>query len=92
MRKFVIEREVPGASNLTDEELQAIAQTSVDTLLEMNVPYHWVQSFVAGDKIYCVHIAEDEDVVREHARRAGFPANSVTEVRAVIDATTANGS
>jgi hypothetical protein len=92
MRKFVIEREVPGASDLTDEELRAIAQTSVDTLDEMNVPYHWVESFVAGDKIYCVHVAENAEVIREHARRAGFPANSVTEVRAVIDATTANAS
>jgi hypothetical protein len=92
MRKFVIEREVPGAGNLTDEELRAIAQTSVDTLGEMNVPYHWVESFVAGDKIYCVHVAENADVIREHARRAGFPANNVAEVRAVIDATTANAS
>ncbi len=90
MRKFVIEREIPGASNLTDEELRAIAQTSVGTLQDMKVPYHWVESFVAGDKIYCVHVAEDENVIREHSRRAGFPINSITEVRAVIDATTAN--
>lgn len=91
MPKYVIEREVPGAANLTAEELQGIAQTSNNVLKEMGEPYHWVQSFVAGDKIYCVHIAPDEETVREHARRGGFPANSVTEVKAVIDPTTADG-
>lgn len=90
MPKYVIERDVPGAANLSAEELQAIAQTSNDTLREMAaVSYHWVQSFVAGDKIYCVHIADDEETVREHARRAGFPINSVAEVKAIIDPTSA---
>jgi hypothetical protein len=91
MPKYIIEREVPGASNLSAAELQAIAQTSNDALKEMAEPYHWVQSFVAGDKIYCVHIAPDAETVRKHARLGGFPANSVTEVKATIDPTTAEG-
>lgn len=89
MKKFLIEREIPGASNLTAEELQGIAQTSNGALGEMDVPYHWVQSFVAGDKIYCVHVAEDEEAILEHARRGGFPANLVSEVKAIFDPTTA---
>lgn len=91
MPKYLIEREVPGAANLSAAELQAIAQTSNDVLKEMGEPYHWVQSFVAGDKIYCVHIAPNEETVLEHARRGGFPANSVALVQAVIDPTTADG-
>jgi len=89
MKKFLIEREVPGASNLSAEELQAIAQTSNGALKEMDVLYHWAQSFVAGDKIYCVHVAEDAEAILEHARRGGFPANVVSEVTAIIDPTTA---
>ncbi len=91
MRKFLIEREVPGATNLTAEELQGIAEKSNAALDEMGVSYHWVQSFVAGDKIYCVHIAEDEEAIREHARCGGFPANVVSEIVATIDPTTAGG-
>ena len=89
MKKFLIEREVPGAANLSAEELRAITQTSNGALAEMDVPYHWVQSFVAGDKIYCVHVAEDEEAILEHARRGGFPANLVSEVKAIFDPTTA---
>ena len=89
MRKFLIEREIPGASNLTAKELQAIAQTSNKALEEMGVSYNWAHSYVAGDKIYCIHVAEDEDTVREHARRGGFPANLITEVKAIIDSSTA---
>lgn len=87
MPKYVIEREVPGAANLSAEELQAISQTSNNVLKEMGKPYTWLQSFVAGDKIYCVHIAPDEETVREHARLGGFPVNSVSEVKAIIDPT-----
>lgn len=88
MPKYVIEREVPGAAKLSAKELQAIAQTSNNALKEMGKPYTWVQSFVAGDKIYCVHIAPDEETVREHARLGGFPVNSVAEVKAIIDPAT----
>lgn len=89
MRKFLIEREIPGAQNLTPEELQAIAQTSNKAVSEMGKPYHWVESFVAGDKIYCVHVAEDEETIREHARLGGFPADVVSEIISVIDSSTA---
>lgn len=88
MHKFVIERELPGAGNLSAEELQAITRTSNDTVKGLEVPYHWIESFVVDDKIYCVHVAEDAETIREHARRAGFPANSVKEVKAVLDPTT----
>ena len=88
MPKYVIEREVPGAANLSAEELQAISQNSNNVLKEMGKPYSWQQSFVAGDKIYCIHIAPDEETVREHARLGGFPVNSIAEVKAVIDPTT----
>jgi hypothetical protein len=80
MRRFIIEREVPGAGNLTPEDLAGIAATSNEAAASLGVPYTWVNSFVAGDKIYCVHEAEDAEVIREHARRGGFPADLVTEV------------
>ena len=89
MPKYIIEREVPGAENLSGADLQAIAQTSNEVLKEMGKPYHWVQSFVAGDKIYCIHIAPDAETVREHARLGGFPANNVAEIKAMFDPTTA---
>jgi len=89
MKKYLIEREIPGAANLTPTELKEIAQTSNRVLEEMGVSYNWEQSFVAGDKIYCIHVAEDEETVLEHARRGGFPANLVSEVTAVIDSATA---
>lgn len=85
MKKFVIERQLPGAGKLTPEELTQIAQTSCKVIVGMEEPYHWIQSFVTDDKLYCIHIAESEEVVREHARRGGFPINSVAEVKAVID-------
>jgi hypothetical protein len=80
MRRFIIEREVPGAGSLTHDELAEIASTSNEAVASLGVPYAWVTSFAAGDRIYCVHEAEDEETVREHARRGGFPANRVTEV------------
>ena len=85
MKKFVVERNLPGAGNLSPEELKTIAQTSCEVLSHLGKPYHWIQSFITDDKIYCIHIAESEAVVREHARRGGFPINTVAEVRAVID-------
>jgi len=80
MRRFIIERELPGASDLTSEDLAGIARTSVDVAGSLGVPYTWVNSYVAGDKVYCVHEAADAETIREHSRRAGFPCNTVTEV------------
>lgn len=80
MPTYLIEREVPGASKLTAEELQGIARTSNGVVDSLGVPYTWHQSFVAGDKIYCVHEADSPETVLEHARRGGFPANLVSEV------------
>jgi len=77
MKRYVIEREIPGAADLSGEELAAIAGKSNDVIESLGVPYRWITSYVAGDKIYCVHEADDEDAIREHARRGGFPANSV---------------
>ncbi len=86
MKKFVIERNLPGAGNLTVEELQAISQTSCNAVEQLGKPYHWVQSFVTDDKIYCIHVAENEEVLRQHASKGGFPINTISEVKAVIDA------
>ncbi|MCF0061761.1 DUF4242 domain-containing protein [Dyadobacter chenwenxiniae] len=88
MKKFVIERDIPGLGNLSGEELQAISQLSCATVSELGVPYHWIQSFVTNDKLYCVHIAESEEVIREHARLGNFPINSIAEVKTIIDPTT----
>jgi len=85
MKKFVVERNLPGAGNLSAEELQAISQTSCEVIDKLGKPYHWIQSFIAEDKIYCIHIAENEEVVREHARLGNFPVNRVTEVKTIID-------
>jgi hypothetical protein len=92
MPKYMIEREIPGAGQLTSADLQAIASKSCGVIRELNVggsDVQWVQSFVTGDKIFCVYNAPDERAVREHARRGGFPANIVTQVLRVIDPTTA---
>jgi hypothetical protein len=91
MPKFVIEREIPGAGNLSAGELQAISQKSCGVLQNMGPQIQWVQSYVTGDKIYCVYIAPNEETVREHAQQGGFPANRVSEVKSVIDPTTAEG-
>jgi hypothetical protein len=90
MKKFVVERNLPGAGNLSPEELQAISQTSCKVLNQLDKPYHWIQSFVTDDKIYCIHIAEDEETIREHAKLGNFPVNRVTEVKAIIDPLTSN--
>ncbi len=91
MPKFVIEREIPGAGNLSTQELQAISQKSCGVLQNMGPQIQWVQSYVTGDKVYCVYIAPSEEMVREHAKQGGFPANHVSEVKLVIDPTTAEG-
>lgn len=90
MPKFVIERDIAGAGKLTPPELHAISQTSCGVLAEMGPQIQWIQSYVTGDKIYCVYIAPNEEMVREHARKGGFPANRVSQVMAVIDPTTAD--
>lgn len=89
MPKYIIEREIPGAGNLTAEELKGISQTSCGVLEEMGPKIQWVQSYVTDDKIYCVYIAPDEASVRKHAEQGGFPANSVAAVQTMIDPTTA---
>jgi hypothetical protein len=91
MKTFIIEREIPGASQLTDEDLRGITTTSNDAVASLHKPYTWLHSYVAGDKIYCVHQAESEDVVREHSARGKFPANLVVEVAAVFDRTGPRG-
>ena len=89
MPKYVIEREIPGAGKLTAEQLKGISQTSCGVLSKMGPQIQWVQSYVTGDKIYCVYIAPNEAMVREHAMQGGFPANAVNEVAEMIDPTTA---
>jgi hypothetical protein len=89
MPKFVIERELTGAGKLPRQELQAISQKSCGVLREMGPQIQWQQSFVTDDKIYCIYIAPDEDAVKTHARKGGFPASRNSPVRAVIDPTTA---
>lgn len=80
MKRFIIEREIPGASALTGPELAEISRKSNTAMASLGVPYRWVNSYVAGDKVYCVHEADDEDVIREHSRRGGLPANAVSVV------------
>ncbi len=89
MPKYIIEREIPQAGNLSAEDLQSISQKSCGVLQGMGPQIQWVQSYVTADKIYCVYIAPDEDAVRDHAQQGGFPANSVVEVKTIIDPTTA---
>lgn len=89
MPKYVIEREIPGAAKLTPQELKAIAQKSCGVLGKMGPQIQWLQSYVTGDKVYCVYIAPNEAMVREHAQQGGFPANRVSEVKTIIDPTTA---
>jgi len=89
MPKYVIEREISGAGKLTGDQLQGISQKSCGVLKNLGPQIQWVQSYVTDDKIYCVYIAPSEDLVREHARQGGFPANRVSEVKEIIDPTTA---
>ena len=89
MPKFIIERNIPGAGQLSPQELQAISQKSCGVLNAMGPQIQWRESYVTPDKVYCVYIAPDEETVREHARQGGFPADAVNRVAAVIDPTTA---
>jgi len=88
MPKFVIERDIPEVGKTSPEQLKMVAQTSCGVLREMGPQIQWVQSYVTDDKVYCIYIAPDEEAVREHAQRGGFPANRVSQVRSMIDPTT----
>jgi hypothetical protein len=89
MPKFIIEREIPNAGALTGEQLQAISQKSCSVLGGMGPKIQWLQSYVTGDKVYCVYIAPDAETIKEHAEQGGFPANSIAEIKNIIDPTTA---
>jgi hypothetical protein len=89
MPKYIIERDIPNAGALSQQELQGISQKSCSVLHEMGPKIQWLQSYVTGDKVYCVYIAPDEASIREHAEKGGFPANRISEVKTVIDPTTA---
>ena len=88
MPKYIIEREIPGAGKLTAAELQGISQKSCSVLSKLGPQIQWVESYVTDDKVYCVYIAPNEELVREHAKQGGFPANRVSEVKTIIDPTT----
>jgi hypothetical protein len=90
MPKFVIEREVPGAGTLSDEQLRELSRKSVNVLQEMGPQIQWLHSYVTGDKVYCVYLAPDEATIQEHARRVGLPANRISAVRRLIDPASAD--
>lgn len=90
MKTFLIEREVPGASSLSHDELAEISRTSNAAVDSLGVPYRWITTYVAGDKLYCLHSTDSAELVREHARRGGFPANLVAEVAAEFGPQTAD--
>lgn len=89
MPKYIIEREIPGAGSLSSDKLKAISQKSRDVLCQLGTDIQWIHSYVTGNKIYCIYIAANEELIREHARRGGFPANSITEVANIIEPLTA---
>ncbi|MFC4816863.1 MULTISPECIES: DUF4242 domain-containing protein [unclassified Flavobacterium] len=89
MPKYVIEREIPGAGDLTTEQLKSISQTSCGVLSDLGPQIQWVHSYVTGNKIYCIYNAPNEEMVREHAQKGGFPANAVNKVHTIIDPVTA---
>jgi hypothetical protein len=89
MPKYVIEREIPGAGNMSSQDLQAVSQKSCTVLQNLGPQIQWVQSYVTGDKIYCIYIAPSEDMIRTHAQQGGFPANRISEIKTTIDPTTA---
>lgn len=88
MPKYIIEREIPGAGSLSTDQLREVAQTSCNVLKEMGPQIQWLESYVTGDKVYCVYISPNEEMIREHAKQGGFPANRISEIKAIIDPTT----
>jgi hypothetical protein len=91
MPKYIIERELPGAGNLGDDEIQGISQKSCQVINELGPQIQWVESFVTDDKIYCVYIAPNKELIEKHAQEGGFPANKISQVRRKIDPTSAEG-
>jgi len=91
MPKYVIERELPGAGNLSQQEIQGISRKSSEVLTNLGPQIQWVESYVTDDKIYCVYIAPNEELIKKHAQQGGFPANKISEVRRIIDPTSADG-
>ncbi len=89
MPKYVIEREIPGAGKMSPQDLQAVSQKSCNVLQNLGPQIQWVQSYVTGDKIYCIYIAPSKDMIRTHAQQGGFPANRISEIKTTIDPTTA---
>lgn len=89
MPKYLIEREIPGAGHLSSQELQGISQKSCNILHDMGPTIQWVESYVTGDKVYCIYIAPNEAVIKEHAKKGQFPANRISEIKTTIDPTTA---
>jgi len=89
MPKFLIEREIPGAGQLSADDLQGISQKSCSVLNKMGTAIQWLESYVTDDKIYCVYIAPDEETIRQHAEQGGFPANRIAQIKTIIDPTTA---
>lgn len=89
MRKFLIERQIPGVSKMSVSDLRTVARKSVSVLADLGVEIQWVESYIAGDRIYCIYLASDEDLIREHSRLTGIPCSSITEVARVIDPTIA---
>ncbi len=92
MPKYVIEREIPGAGNLTPAELTSVSEKSREVLRQLGTQIQWLHSYVTGDKLYCIYIAPNEELIREHARLGKFPANRISQVTALIDPTTAEGT
>ncbi|OAI05327.1 DUF4242 domain-containing protein [Methylomonas methanica] len=88
MPKYIIERDIPGAGQLTQAELQGISQKSCGVLRDMGPRIQWLQSYVTGDKVYCIYIADNEQAIREHAEQGGFPANRIEQITTIIDPTT----
>ncbi len=88
MKKFIVERKLPGAGNLSEADLMLLASKSVLVIQSLGKQYHWIQTFVTANKLYCIHVAEDAETVRQHAREGGFPIDNIEEVKTVIDPTT----